>query len=82
MSEYSEHDKQKAVLDDARVIGEFLDWASSQGYQLCRFSDRYDEFNPVGSFLDVLAEYFEIDLDKIEAEKRQMLESIRAANGG
>ncbi len=30
----------------------------------------------------LLAEFFEIDLDKVEAEKRALLDQIRAANGG
>lgn len=32
------------------------------------------------SIQSILAEYFEIDLDKIEDEKRQMLEEMRAMN--
>lgn len=39
------------------------------------------EWGPVrGSIQELLAEFFEIDLNKIETEKRAMLESIRSAS--
>jgi hypothetical protein len=41
------------------------------------------ELIPVGkSLTQILADYFEIDLDKIEHEKRQMLDEMRAMQAG
>jgi len=37
---------------------------------------------PVGSARDLLAEFFEIDQDKLEQEKRAMLDSLRARSEG
>lgn len=81
MSQWPEHEKQAQIIDEAHSIGQFLDWAEGQGLQLCRFNDRFEEFQPVGHFVDVIAEYFEIDLSKIEAEKRAMLDKLRESNG-
>jgi hypothetical protein len=79
---YPEHAKQEAVIEQSQAIGEFLD---TSGFVLAEFReiDGHDEpkLMPVGRSIEqVLAEYFEIDLNKIEAEKRDMLEHIRAAN--
>lgn len=80
MSQYPEHDKLSEVKTQTQAIGEFLDWASDSGVQLCRLEDN-DHFYPVGSFMPLLAEWAGIDMDKIEAEKRQMLDELRKANG-
>jgi hypothetical protein len=82
VSEYPEHDRQAKVLEKTHAIGDFLEWAGEHGYLLCRYSERFEEFTPAGSFLNVLAEYAGIDLDKIEAEKRAMLDRLREMNGG
>lgn len=81
MSQYPEHDKLSEVKDQTQAIGEFLDWAAEQGIQLCRFDDRTDHLYPAGSFMPLLAEWAGIDMDKIEAEKQQMLAELRKANG-
>ena len=82
MSQYPEHDKLKAVQEESQTIGEFLDTC---GYTLAKWSKEphlvdYAELVPVGNIQDILAEYFEIDPNKIEAEKRAMLEGMRTAN--
>ena len=78
-NEYSEHNKQAKVLDAAQTIGEFLDYS---GYVLAQYKEiegfRDPQLVPVTTSISrVLAEYFDIDLNKIEQEKRQMLESLR-----
>ena len=81
MSEYPEHDKQALVIDEAHVIGPFLDWVGTQGWRLCDLDDSEEEFEPVWlSIQDIIARYLDVDLDTIEAEKMQMLEEIRWAN--
>jgi hypothetical protein len=107
---YPEHEKQAAVLDQARVIGEFLEWLSAPGGgkrviaawrpSFCTGCERPWEPDIDGSclgcgrdpiyksedvllpahesFVTLLARYFDIDLAKIETEKRAMLEHLRA----
>jgi hypothetical protein len=95
MSEYPEHDKMHALrpvvpgwtrdqIDEFaknRVVGDFLEWLSDNGYYICRSSNedtiypRYvPEFKSVEKWL---AEHFQIDQDKIDKEKRTMIEEIR-----
>lgn len=78
MSDYPEHDKLTAVAADSHKIGEFLEWLTGdRGLTIARFSGR--EATQGFKIERLLAEYFEIDLGKIEVEKRTMLESLRAA---
>jgi hypothetical protein len=80
---YPEHDKLSAIREESQTIGEFLDTC---GYALCEYQESpilsdYDEYLPVrGSIQDILAHYFCIDQNKIEAEKRAMLGDLRKAN--
>lgn len=77
MSDYPEHDKLTAIQEESQTIGEFLDTC---GYALCEIKGGLtkDRFIPVRKpITDILAEYFCIDQQKIEAEKRAMLESMR-----
>ena len=70
---YPEHEKMEAVLYDSQIIGEFLE---SSPYVLGEWYG--DLLVPVSwSTEQVLANYFGIDLKKIEDEKRQMLEEIK-----
>lgn len=76
MSKWPEHDRLARIQDESQAIGQFLD---EGGYTLCKADG--DVFEPVYEPLDrILARHFEIDLDKIEAEKRQMLQEL--TNGG
>ena len=84
MSDYPEHDRQRAVMADAQVIGAFLD---ETPYILAeyRLMDGWHEERLVPvqkTTLQVLADYFDIDLDKIEAEKRAMLHAHTATDQG
>jgi hypothetical protein len=80
MSRFPEHDKLSAIQSRTQAIGEFIEWAGSQGVHLVRF-DEDDRGVPVG-FRDLLAEWAGIDMDTLKAEKRQMLDELRRANGG
>jgi hypothetical protein len=76
MSEYPEHDKLSAVQDQSQAIGDFL---ANGGYVLCEYTDESDYPLPVQKSIQrLLAEWFDIDLDKLEREKRAMLEALRA----
>ncbi len=83
MSKYPEHEKLKKVKDEKNLIGDFLDWLRSD-------TDRViAEYVDVGDFADerlvpksesisdILADYYDIDQEKLEQEKQQMLESLR-----
>lgn len=80
MSNYPEHDKLSEISDESQICGEFYEWLQSQGYSLCK-PDDHDRFQP--SCVPVrrlLAQFFEIDEAKVEAEKRDMLDKMARAN--
>lgn len=66
MSEYPEHDKLSAIKAESQAQGELLEWLADRGW-----------LHLPMSIQNVLAEYHEIDLKKIETEKRAMLAMIR-----
>jgi hypothetical protein len=70
-----------AVQERSQEIGEFLEWLSSKGITLCRLGvpdwERNCYFPIRESTEQLLAAYFEIDLDKAEAEKRALLKELR-----
>lgn len=73
--ETPELDKMQAVQDESQAIGSFLDYG---GYTLCEFDDVSERYVPVRkSIEEILAEYFEIDLKKVDDERRAILEGIR-----
>lgn len=74
---FPEHTKLKAIADQSQIIGEFLD---NSEYVLATYDSDYG-LQPVGKPLDrILAEYFDINLDTIETEKRQMLAELSSLN--
>jgi hypothetical protein len=82
LPEAPECDKMLAVRDKSQVIGEFLDWLGEQGITLARYTEdtevKMDRLVPVYTSIDkILAEYFDIDLDKVEQEKRTILKALR-----
>lgn len=75
-SRYPEHDKLQAVAGKSQVIGEFIEWLREQGIYLA--TDDFDKIYPIHQSVEtLLASFFEIDLNVIEKEKRQMLDSLR-----
>lgn len=92
MSDYPEHDKLAAVKDETQAAGEFIEWLNGQGIFLAKTymftkddqvtddpaQERYERTGVVAkSLITLLAEWSGIDQNKIEAEKRQMLATIR-----
>ncbi len=90
MAEYPEHEKMKAVKVESQAIGGFIEWLGEQGLELAKFHKcgkgcnrdcRREENGTLEShrynIQSILAQYFEIDLDKIEQEKRAMLATVR-----
>jgi hypothetical protein len=78
--DYPEHAKLALIADKSQVVGEFLDWCQSEkGLHLVNLGDYRQDGMPV-PFRPLLAEFFEIDEDAIEREKRLMLERLREQN--
>ncbi len=71
--DYPELEKVRAVKDKSQIIGEFLEWLMSKGFTIERDGLSFAE----PSFNRMLAQFFEIDLAKVEEEKRLILERIR-----
>ena len=72
--------------DESDIIGGFLEWLQDeQKIHLCEWGDysgeEYEEdeqFYQINRTIEqLLAEYFEIDLDKAEKERVALLEQIR-----
>lgn len=79
-NKYPEHDKLEKIVDESRLCGEFLDWLREE-YILCNCDKNktFDAYYPTGtSNYDILAKYFDINLNKLQQEKEQMLAEIRS----
>jgi hypothetical protein len=81
--QYPEHEKLKGLGGANQIVGDFIEWLAERRIELA-------EWNPSGTYCmpihrsrdDLLAEFFEIDRDKLEAEKRAMLASLREPADG
>lgn len=82
MSDHPEIDKMLAVQDESQAIGGFLEWMVEQDICLCKFNDT-DSYN--GEYIpdnrngdQILADHFNIDLNKVEKERQAMLDKMRS----
>lgn len=90
MTEYPEHEKLKKVSELSNEIGTFLDWMRGEDVSFCEYveghEDDFGDWMPSGfyplrkSIEQWLADYFEIDLNKIADEKDQMIAELRERN--
>jgi len=86
--EYPELEKMKKIQDESQSIGQFIDWMEQKKQiWLCKYEDSDDKIDPRPMPISqgtqqLLAEYFEIDMVKVEEERRQILEDIRQKNKG
>lgn len=93
MTQTPELDKMRAIHDDSQTIGEFLEWATANGYHFTRTTTvevdaerlmtgrpyTYDKVIEVPAKIDdALADYFKIDLAKAQAEKDALYAELRA----
>lgn len=79
---YPEHKKLAVVKDQSQKIGAFIEWLGENGMAVCNFDPTFNHSNywPVNEPINkTLARFFEIDLDVLEDEKREMLAECRAA---
>lgn len=67
------------VQTESNIIGEFLDWLTyDKQYEICERYATTEAYLPVHETTNkLLAEYFEINLDKVEKERRELLEWLR-----
>lgn len=85
----SELEKMRLAQKSSRVLTDFLDWLSENGYAICRWQDYVRHSDELGDYTpscwhpkrnsheQLLADFFNIDMKKIEEERRALLESIR-----
>lgn len=83
--EAPECDKMIAIQDKSMILSNFVDWLGSSGYAICTFEETpgYPKEQWISirkSYEKLFAEYFGIDLKKVEQEKRAVLESLRNQN--
>jgi hypothetical protein len=71
MCKYPECEKLQKVAEKSNECGHFFDWLIHKGYANNKSRKRMEE---------LLAEYFEIDLTKVEKERQAMLDDIRKGN--
>ena len=70
---YPECEKLAIVSDESQTIGVFLDW-------LCEEMDVNVEYDTGLTINELLAKFYDIDLNKVEEERRAILEYIRTIN--
>lgn len=75
---YPELEKLRQVSEESRTISSFMEWAEYKGYRLVR---THEEDGATFEFSvnveQAMAEYFEIDMAKVEAERRELLAKVR-----
>ncbi len=87
-TDYPEHAKLEAVKDQSQAIGDFLEWLGNDRPNgpvfLCERRENAHVDNiwaPTSASTErLIAEYFDIDEKKLEAEKRAILAAQRKAN--
>lgn len=80
-----EHEKVIAAKrKGSQEVGEFCDWLQLEsGFTICRHDSLTDQFMPAReTTMQLVAEFYGVDLAKVEEEKRQMLEVMRRASKG
>lgn len=77
-----ECDRMLAVKDESQRYGEFLEWLQHR-YTLCRppTGIKSSHYRPALINIEkILADYFDIDLEEAEREKRAILAHLRERN--
>ena len=82
---YPECEKLQKVKDKSQAIGVFLDWIRNEKeISFCKWQEDEEDiaegtgYYPIFTDTEkLLAEFFEIDLDKVEEERRTILENLR-----
>ena len=83
MAEYPEHEKMKSAKETlgTEYVGAFLEWLRSETpVVLAEFDDGGQLWLTSKSIQGILEEYADIDPNKIEAERMEMLVTLRGAH--
>lgn len=76
-----ECDKLNEVIDEGNTVLEFFEWANAQGYELVRYTTDEDTGREITIHVPVNAALLHrwqgLDSDKIEAERRALLDYLR-----
>lgn len=86
MTNYPEHEKLEKVKEETQAIGQFLEWLNSKKKII--LGSYFKDADNLNTDLQemrmiyvqhekLIAEFYGIDLDKLEQEKRDILKSIR-----
>jgi hypothetical protein len=79
-----ELEKMKTISIKSQVIGEFIDWLGTEQMCVAQWGaddPLYPELHPVRLSIEkLLAKYFSIDLNKVDKEKRALLDYVRSLN--
>jgi len=80
-SKYPEHVKLQAINGKSQACYDFLQFLSTKGILLGRYDNMSGRLvTTAPPVMELLAEFFEIDMNKIEAEKRAMVEECVKLN--
>lgn len=80
MPEYPECEKLSAVYEERFAILDFLMWCEGEGIHLARYDEDRPRMVTVSESPDALVmRHFNIDSQKIEDERRAMLENLHAS---
>lgn len=91
-TDYPEHEKLDGIKDKSQLLGDLLEHLRQKGVGLYYYvedsqTNRRGEKIPVDiitpyrhSIPEILADFFGIDLAKLDAEKNKMLEEFRKQN--
>jgi len=78
MIKYPEHEKLKALDGKNQIIGDFIYFLDEVGLCICDKDEDRERYFPTHKTIEqIVGDYFDIDQNKIEKEKRMMLEGIR-----
>ncbi len=67
---------EKLIIAKNSEIKDFIDWMKQEGYVLCKVyrGELRQTYNT--TTIDLLGAFFSIDMDKVEEEKKKILELI------
>ncbi len=78
----SECNKLTAVKSQSATLSEFVDWLEENGMRICKMVDC--EVAPYEAIMEtnekLFARFFDIDLDKLEEERQNLLKACRHVN--
>jgi len=88
--EYPECEKLLKVSERSQIIGEFLEWLNEKNLTICEIQEDFpceecgeeslQYVQNYKSIEDRIADFFGIDMNKVEKERQQMLDDIRKEN--